>query len=884
MLPRLSLALAAGSLWLQTCAAQTVSNYTDKATGIQFGTWGFLPNASDPDSIPASAAFTFGMALPGDALDKDASEYIGILRCSKVSATATGWCGISHGQSGQMTQALLLVAWPYGNQIMTSFRYTPGYQFPPVYKGDAKLTQISSFVNDTTYELIYRCQNCFTWSASGANVSVQTSQKFFVLGRAAASKAVTNPGCPDKVSFAFHDNGYGQFGADLSVAVQPSYSSWTALATKAVTPDCGAATSSPTAAPTSSATGNGTATATATGSGSAVPTSSATATATATGACAPVATGAAAKTYEYIIVGAGAGGIPLADRLTAAGHSVLLIEKGPPSSGRYGGTMKPEWLEGTNLTRFDVPGLCNQIWHDSTGIACEDTDQMAGCVLGGGTAVNAGLWWKPSPKDWDYNFPAGWKSSDLAGATTRAFNRIPGTTTPSLDGKLYRQEGFNVLASGFNQSGWQYIVPNDHPDQKNHTYGHTTYMFDHGERGGPLATYLASALARKNLFTLWTDTAVKRIVRVGGHAVGVETECYGGNGHAGQVNVTPLYGRVIVSAGTFGSAKLLMRSGIGPADQLAVVKASSDGATMVGSDDWIDLPVGYNLVDHVNTDTIITHPDVVFYDFYEAWDTPNPSDESAYLGNRTGILTQAAPNIGPMFWDEIKGPDGIVRQLQWTARVEGNDAFTTSKNAMTMSQYLGRGSVSRGRMTITPALDTVVTTAPYLHDDFDKQAVIQGIKNLQAALSGIQNLTWILPRPNQTVEDFVNTMDVSPATRRANHWMGTAKLGYDDGRTGGSAVVDANLKVYGTDNIFVVDASVFPGQPTGNPSAMIVILAEQASTRLLSLAYPRALNLGAQCGGAKYTGSSTCGTGLECRALDKTYSICAQASTTKLLH
>lgn len=116
-------------------------------------------------------------------------------------------------------------------------------------------------------------------------------------------------------------------------------------------------------------------------------------------------------------------------------------------------------------------------------------------------------------------------------------------------------------------------------------------------------------------------------------------------------------------------------------------------------------------------------------------------------------------------------------------------------------------------------------------------------------------------------------MDTSPSTRRANHWMGTAKLGYDDGRTGGSAVVDANLKVYGTDNIFVVDASVFPGQPTGNPSAMIVILAEQASTRLLSLAYPRALKLGAQCGGSKWAGSNTCGNSLECRSLDKTYSI-----------
>jgi cellobiose dehydrogenase (acceptor) len=56
--------------------------------------------------------------------------------------------------------------------------------------------------------------------------------------------------------------------------------------------------------------------------------------------------------------------------------------------------MKPYWLVGTNLTRFDVPGLCNQIWVDSVGIACNDMDQMAGCVLGGGTAVNAGLWWK----------------------------------------------------------------------------------------------------------------------------------------------------------------------------------------------------------------------------------------------------------------------------------------------------------------------------------------------------------------------------------------------------------------------------------------------------------------------------------------------------------
>jgi cellobiose dehydrogenase (acceptor) len=65
--------------------------------------------------------------------------------------------------------------------------------------------------------------------------------------------------------------------------------------------------------------------------------------------------------------------------------------------------------------------------------------------------------------------------------------------------------------------------------------------------------------------------------------------------------------------------------------------------------------------------------------------------------------------------------------------------------------------------------------------------------------------------------------------------MGTAKLGTDDGRKGGTAVVDPDTKVWGTDNLFVVDASIFPGMTTGNPSAMIVIAAEQAASRILKL-------------------------------------------------
>lgn len=80
---------------------------------------------------------------------------------------------------------------------------------------------------------------------------------------------------------------------------------------------------------------------------------------------------------------------------------------------------------------------------------------------------------------------------------------------------------------------------------------------------------------------------------------------------------------------------------------------------------------------------------------------------------------------------------------------------------MTMSQYLGRGAKSRGRMTITPALTTVVSTVPYLHDENDVQAVIQGIKNLKDALKDVPDLVWNQPPDNVTVEDYVNDVSMS---------------------------------------------------------------------------------------------------------------------------
>ena len=389
-------------------------------------------------------------------------------------------------------------------------------------------------------------------------------------------------------------------------------------------------------------------------------------------------TPAPTATYDYIVVGGGAGGIVAADKLSETGKSVLLIERGPPSSYRWGGRNAPAWLAGSNLTRYDVPGLCNEIWVDSAGIACPDIGTMSGCVLGGGTAINAGLWWNPVALDWDMNFPTGWKSTDLAPAISRVFSRIPGTYTPSLDGNLYNPSGYNLIGKGLANGGWANVTANNVPNSKNRTFSHTPYMYSHGERGGPMATYLVTANARSN-FHMLMNTMVSKVVRTGGHITGVQVGATANGGSSGTINVTPVTGRVILSAGTFGSAKILMRSGIGPADQLAIVKGSADGPTMINSTDWISLPVGYNLDDHTNTDLVIRHPDVKFYDFYAAFTTPISSDASAYLSKRDGILAQAAPNIGPMFWESVYGADGITRQLQYTARVEGPNGDNNGK-------------------------------------------------------------------------------------------------------------------------------------------------------------------------------------------------------------
>lgn len=428
-----------------------------------------------------------------------------------------------------MNSNLLLLAYAQDDKVLTSFRFASGYTMPDLYTGNATLTQISSSVSAEKFELLFRCQNCLSWDQDGVTGSATTSAGQLVLAWAQGQESPTDAACPDDLSLVQHE-AQGIMVARLDKnAVNSKYESWTELATETVTGSC------------DSSGGGGGEEGGDEVNGTPVPSDA---------------------SYDYVIVGSGPAGMVLADRLSASGAKTLLIEKGPPSIGLWGGTLGPAWMNGTNLTRFDVPGLCNQIWVDSDGIACPDNDQMAGCLVGGGTAINSGLWWKPYSRDFNDNFPQGWKHDDLAPSIDKVFERVPGTIHPSTDNRLYLQQGPYVIINGLTANGWGFNSLNDAPEAKLKTVGHSPYMFSNGQRNGPMATYLLDASKRPN-FDMWVNTVVRRVNRDHGVVKGLELEPFNEGGYQGTLNVTA-GAKVVLSAGAFGTPKILFRSTLPP--------------------------------------------------------------------------------------------------------------------------------------------------------------------------------------------------------------------------------------------------------------------------------------------------------------------------------
>lgn len=710
----------------------------------------------------STTGFSFGIALP----EEGGTDFIG-----QISATTTGWAGIT--LTGSMRNSVLAVAWPVGDTVVSTLRSTTGYSNPALLDAAATIKPILSgtSVSATGFTYTFLCEGCIV-----AGKAFDVTAESGVLGWALATTPPSTPSSPSS-PLTFHDGGFGGFGFDLLGAKSSNFASWAALAS-----------SGNSTVPPPSGGGN-------------------------TNTTIPVTI--SNSTYDYIVVGGGASGLVVSQRLAETGKSVLVIERGGPSFYSSGGRILAPWND--TLTVFEVPGLFNALprYIGASGY-CSDTPEVAGCILGGGTTVNGLQFVRPPTFDFDERWPQGWKWADVEAAAARVYERNPGDTSPSVDGKYYDNAAWDLMSSLLDSAGWKQVDTNEQPDEKVKIYSYPSINTINGLRAGPVRTYLPLAAGLPN-FELQLNTKVIRAVRTNSTITGVEVQNAEGNRVIININQG---GKVILAAGAMTSPRLLFNSGIGPTDQINIVKSGNTGVTLPPESAWINLPIG-----HVRDHALLTMRFNVTsgLNILAPEEYTNPSEATkALYAQGSGPLAQSF-NRG-MMYNTITNADGHKTLTQ-------THISSFANNTVTFLTGITHGVTSTGMLGITPDGNGEWTVNPYLNTASDKEALAAAIDEILAISRQPNSTIFYSGSSNATGASIIASSNIQAGT----HMTGTTIMGTDDGTKGGSSVVDLNCKVYGTDNLFVVDAGIHPDVPTGNTQAIVMVAAEKAVERIIAL-------------------------------------------------
>lgn len=410
----------------------------------------------------------------------------------------------------------------------------------------------------------------------------------------------------------------------------------------------------------------------------------------------------------------------------------------------------------------------------------------------------------------------------------KLLDRQPAVTNYSSDGKTYAEDIHDSVKDWIvNDAGYSDVSFSDEPNKKEKVFGKPVYNYIDGQRGGPVRTYLQTALARRN-FHLSTGVTVKYVEQKQGKASAVAVEL--ANGDAKSIQLSEK-GRVVLSAGALLSPKILMYSGIGPKDTLSKL-ANSSHTPYTDKSSWIEQSeVGEGLFDNPNTFISLSSPSVNSY-VYE-YDDPIPEDRDLYLNDRSGPYSFASQTGA--FWTYIDNEDGSRSGVQGTVSNTGY-ADHMGNNTITVNIYGTSGLKSSGRVTLSD--DGKFIAGPskdiYYSDPRDAKAIATFIHSLFQHLPestpdspAKEGLTPLNLAQNSTVDEIQKyiTTPSKYAVGAVNHWSSSCRIG---------KCVDTDTKVIGTENIHVIDASII-APTTVNPQFAVMVAGEMGAAKIIGL-------------------------------------------------
>ena len=521
--------------------------------------------------------------------------------------------------------------------------------------------------------------------------------------------------------------------------------------------------------------------------------------------------------FDYVVIGGGSAGCCVAGRLSEdLATSICLLEAGGPDDSVF--VRAPLGFAATASLNINSWG-----YHTvpQAGFNGRQGFQPRGKVMGGSSSVNAMVYTRGNPQDYD-NWAAlgnkGWSFQDVLPVFKRSehnecFGATPyrGVGGPLNVSYLRSPSPLNqAFVKACNEQGIPFNPDYNGEKQFGVSPGQVTQKG--GERWNAARAYLDPHRYQDNLHVI-SHAHATQIMFEGKRAIGVK---YRVNGVHHEVRARK---EVIVSGGAFGSPQLLMLSGVGPALHLQDM-----GIPLVH-----ELPgVGQNLQDHITTVLIYKTQKINEALGFSLKGTLNLIKAMfEWRSKRTGWITSNVSETQGFISTEGNSEYPNIQLALCTSMVDDHARKIHRGHGYTLHVTLMRPK-SRGSLSLSsrnPTDKPLIDPAFFKHaDDLDTLALAtqQGLKIMASAGLAAYRGDMLYPVDSEQPEQIRAFLRDHSDTEY--HPVGTCKMGPMQDPL---AVVDSELRVHGLQNLRVIDASIMPNLVTGNTNAPTIMIAEK---------------------------------------------------------